>query len=257
MAPVSEAATPHIENEPPVNRREIVKRILPQNVRVFIYDGKIAKRTASGVVVGSEPTARGSYSYVVTNAHVLDGPKLAEPRLTVVVDVNGEPMEHLAEPVAIGKAPEMDLALLRVRGVQLEAAQLANTHELELGDDVVVVAAPFGRALSLSGGMISQLEVDPKSRLPVMLKTDAPIGYGASGGGVYSLSTGKLLAIVEGYRTAKFGFAVEKQDFSFDLPMPGETFAAPSAKVRAFLQANGFERFVGTGRETANARAAL
>ena len=44
-----------------------------------------------------------------------------------------------------------------------------------------------------------------------MVKTDAPIGYGASGGGIFSLETGKLLAIVEGYRTAKVGFAVAEQ----------------------------------------------
>jgi serine protease Do len=78
----------------------------------------------------------------------------------------------------------------------------------------------------------------------VMLKTDAPVGYGASGGGVFSASTGRLLAIIEGYRTAKIGFALEQQDYSFDVPMPGETFAAPTAKVRFFLKKNGFDRFV-------------
>jgi serine protease Do len=77
-----------------------------------------------------------------------------------------------------------------------------------------------------------------------MLKTDAAIGYGASGGGIYSRVTGKLLAIVEGYRTAKVGFAVAEQTYSFDVPMPGETFGAPSAKVRTFLSAHGFERFL-------------
>ena len=77
-----------------------------------------------------------------------------------------------------------------------------------------------------------------------MLKTDAPIGYGASGGGIFSLETGKLLAIVEGYRTAKVGFAVAEQDYSFDVPMPGETFAAPTSKVRRFLESKGFGRLL-------------
>jgi hypothetical protein len=40
------------------------------------------------------------------------------------------------------------------------------------------------------------------------------------------------------------GFAVAEQSYSFDVPMPGETFAAPSAKVRAFLEKSGFGRFV-------------
>ena len=149
--------------------------------------------------------------------------------------------------VATGSVPDMDLALLKVPGLPLEPAQLASDSEPELGDDVVVAASPFGRALSLSGGMVSQLEWDKESKKPRMVKTDAAIGYGASGGGIFSLESGKLLAIVEGYRTAKVGFAVAEQNFSFDVPMPGETFAAPTAKVRTFLQQKGFARLLGNG----------
>lgn len=226
------------------SRRDLLKRILPHNVRVFVMDGKAAKRTASGVVVGSESTSAGAFSYVLTNAHVLEAPGLAEPHLVVFVDQAIDSVEYEAEPAAMGQVPEMDLALLKVRGVLLPAAEVAPDEELELGDDVVVVAAPFGRELSLSGGMVSQVERDPKSRAPRMIKTDAPIGYGSSGGGVYSLVSGRLLAIVEGYRTAKVGFAVDQRDYSFDVPMPGETFAAPSAKVRSFLRSSGFARFL-------------
>jgi S1-C subfamily serine protease len=143
----------------------------------------------------------------------------------------------------------MDLALLRVRGVELSPAELAEDLELELGEDVVVAACPFGKALSLSGGMLSQVEWDRESKSPKMVKTDAPIGYGASGGGIFSLETGKLLAIVEGYRTAKVGFAVADKDYSFDVPMPGETFAAPTSKVRGFLQSKGFGRLLNRASE--------
>ncbi len=249
LALVSSCATPKSMPESaavaaPPSRGAVARRILPQNVRVFVLEGKSPKRTASGVVVGREATSSGAYSYVLTNAHVLDPKGLKEPSLVVVVDQGGESFEYRAETVAVGAVPEMDLALLRVRGVALEPAQLASDDELELGEDVIVVAAPFGRGLSLSGGMVSQVERDPKSNVPRMLKTDAAIGYGASGGGVYAVSTGKLLAIVEGYRTAKVGFAVAEKDFSFDVPMPGETFAAPTAKVRAFLGAKGFGRFL-------------
>ncbi|MGQ0504382.1 MAG: serine protease, partial [Myxococcaceae bacterium] len=108
------------------------------------------------------------------------------------------------------------------------------------GDVVIVLGAPYGTGLSPSGGMVSVVELSSASRAPKKLKTDAPIGYGASGGGIFSLTTGKLLAIVEGYRTAKVGFAVQEQAYSFDVPMPGETFAAPSAKVRSFLKGKGY-----------------
>ena len=78
------------------------------------------------------------------------------------------------------------------------------------------------------------------------MKTDAPIGYGASGGGVFSIPSGKLIGLVEGYRTAKVAFGgVAGSDFSFDVPMPGETFLAPPGKVRAFLARAGLARLAG------------
>src|SRR5262249_55760135 len=117
-------------------------------------------------------------------------------------------------------------------------------EELALGESVVVAAAPFGKATSLSGGLVSHLELDRRTREAQMLKTDAPVGYGASGGGVYSLGTGKLLAVVEGYRTAKVPFSVEDRDYSIEVPMPGETFAVPATKIRGFLEQSGFARLL-------------
>jgi serine protease Do len=229
----------------PPTRKEMVRRVLPHNVRLLVVEDDKVQRTASGVVVASEASKReGGVSYVLTNAHAVAevGPGAAQ--LRVAVDDRGEVTEYAAEVLVLGEVPHMDLALVRVSGVRLPAARLAGDTEPELGDDVVVVGAPFGRALSLSGGMVSQLEWDRATKRPTMLKTDAPIGYGASGGGIFSLSTGRLLAIVEGYRTATVDFAVAQQSYSFDVPMPGETFAAPSAKVRTFLSQKGYARLL-------------
>ena len=230
---------------PRPSRKELVKRILPHNVRLAIQEGGKSRRTASGVVIGNEKTPEGLVSYVLTNAHAVEMGDLKDPRLVVIVDDRAESTEFSGQVVATGSVPDMDLALLKVPGLPLTPAQLASDTELELGDDVVVAASPFGRALSLSGGMLSQVEWDKTSKVPRMVKTDAAIGYGASGGGIFSLESGKLLAIVEGYRTAKVGFAVAEQNFSFDVPMPGETFAAPSSKVRQFLHQHGFARLLG------------
>ena len=232
---------------PRPSRKDMVRRILPHNVRLAIQEGGKSRRTASGVVIGNEKTADGGLvSYVLTNAHAVEMGDLKNPRLVVIVDDRADSTEYTGQVVATGSVPDMDLALLKVPGLPLTPAQLATDTELELGDDVVVAASPFGRALSLSGGMLSQVEWDKDSKTPRMVKTDAAIGYGASGGGIFSLESGKLLAIVEGYRTAKVGFAVAEQNFSFDVPMPGETFAAPSSKVRQFLHQHGFARLLGT-----------
>jgi S1-C subfamily serine protease len=226
-----------------------MKEILGHNVRVLLYDGQDAKKTASGVVVGTEVTGGGAVSYVMTNAHALDAAGMKAPDVRVIIDRpwegdGADPVEVPAEPVAIGEVPQMDLALLRIRGVRLQPAEVAVPGDLIPGDAVVVASAPFGRSISLSGGLVSAVEWDRKSGGAQMLKTDAAIGYGASGGGIYSVETGRLLAIVEGYRTARVGVELQKEQFSFDVPMPGETFAAPATKVRAFLQQNGFARLL-------------
>ncbi|MCP3164056.1 S1 family peptidase [Myxococcus qinghaiensis] len=225
-------------------RKEMVRRILPHNVRLQITEADKVRRTASGVVVGSERSEDGVVAWVVTNAHAVVMDDLKSPTLNVLVDRRADVETHVGQVVATGQVPDLDLALVKVPGLSLPAVELADEAELELGEDVVVAASPYGRALSLSGGMLSQVEWDRESRRPRMVKTDAPIGYGASGGGIFSLETGRLLAIVEGYRTAQVDFAVREESYSFDVPMPGETFAAPSTKVRQFLQAKGFGRLL-------------
>ncbi|MCP3137988.1 S1 family peptidase [Pyxidicoccus xibeiensis] len=243
-APVVERVLAAVEAARP-SRKEMVRRILPHNVRLQVAEAGKARSTASGVVVGTERDEKGGVvAWVVTNAHAVELGHLKDPVLRVMVDRRGDVLEHTGEVVAKGQVPDLDLALVRVTGLDLPAVELADDAELELGEDVVVAASPFGRALSLSGGMLSQVEWDRETKRPKMVKTDAPIGYGASGGGIFSLETGRLLAIVEGYRTAKVDFEVQEQNYSFDVPMPGETFAAPSAKVRQFLQAKGFGRLI-------------
>ena len=149
--------------------------------------------------------------------------------------------------VAEGKVPDDDLALLAVEGEALQPAALAAGDQVEVGDDVVVVGAPYGRSLSVSAGIVSQLEVDEQdARVQKSMKTDAPIGYGASGGGVFEVPSGRLVGLVEGYRTAKVAFGgISKDDFSFDVPMPGETFLSPPTRIRAFLMQSGIGRLAG------------
>jgi len=142
---------------------------------------------------------------------------------------------------AEGKVPDEDLALLVVRGEALTPAALSGGDTVDVGDDVVVIGAPYGRALSVSSGIVSQLESDEQDpRIQHGMKTDAPLGYGASGGGVFALPSGKLVGLVEGYRTAKVAFGgLTRDEFSFDVPMPGETFLSPPAKIRAFILRSG------------------
>ena len=224
-------------------KSRVVQKALRQSVRVeVLVKGKV-ERAASGVVVATE----GDTSYVLTNQHVVQRDGLSgNASFQVVVE---RPRLHRlqARVIAEGKVPDEDLALLAVYGETLSPAQLAAEEHVDVGDDVVVVGAPYGRALSVSSGIVSQLEVDEENpRLQRAMKTDAPIGYGASGGGVFEVPSGRLVGVVEGYRTAKVAFGgLSKDELSFDVPMPGETFLAPPSKIRSFVLRAGIGRLAG------------
>lgn len=207
-------------------------------VRVqLIVKGEVV-RSATGVVVASE-TAKGpspAKSAVLTNAHVADPAGLGEVSYRVLIERQGRVVsEHPATLAGLGQVPDMDLAVLEVEGA-LDSAVLGDEQTLLLGDELVVVGAPYGKSLSVSGGMVSQLQAEEgAANTPLRytaMKTDASIGYGSSGGGVFHVPSGRLVGIVEGYRTARVNVG---EKMAFDVPMPGETFVAPITKVRAFL----------------------
>ncbi len=224
-------------------KSRVVQKALRHSVRIEVLVRGKVERTASGVVVATE----GDTSYVLTNEHVVQREGLsATASFQVVVE---RPKLHRLEArvIAEGKVPDEDLALLAVYGEALPPAQLAAEEYVDVGDDVIVVGAPYGRALSVSSGIVSQLELDEQdSRIQRGMKTDAPIGYGASGGGVFAVPSGRLVGVVEGYRTAKVAFGgLSKDEFSFDVPMPGETFLAPPSKIRAFVLRAGIGKLAG------------
>lgn len=225
------------------DRSKVVQRALRQSVRVEVLAGGKLVRAASGVVVA----AQNGSSLVLTNAHVVQREGLPpDPAFVVVVE---RPRLHrvAAQVVLQGKVPDEDMAVLSI-DEQLPTVALAAEEEVNVGDDVVVVGAPYGKALSVSSGIVSQLETDDTGPRPVQtrMKTDAPIGYGASGGGVFEVPGGRLIGLVEGYRTARVAFGgLNSDDYSFDIPMPGETFVAPPGKIRAFLARTQAARLLG------------
>jgi S1-C subfamily serine protease len=224
-------------------KSKVVHTALRQSVRVEVVVRGQVQRSASGVVVASEDHT----SYVLTNQHVVQREGLnGTASFQIVVE---RPKLHRlkARVIAEGKVPDEDLALLAVEGEALQPATIALEEQVDVGDDVVVVGAPYGRALSVSSGIVSQLETDAQdARMLRSMKTDAPIGYGASGGGVFAVPSGKLVGLVEGYRTAKVAFGgISKDDFSFDVPMPGETFLSPPGKIRSFVARSGIGALAG------------
>ncbi len=233
--PESEGSPP--ERQPPARSRSLaIKEVLPANVRISVTVDGTPLRSASGVVLAIRGSGDEKKGYVMTNAHVAALPEGKDATVEVLVDRKGETRRFPGKVIALGQVPDFDLAVIEVPGLEAGAASLVADADVELGDDVIAIGAPYGKGLSVSSGIVSQLGLDDAGAA-MEFKTDAPIGYGTSGGGIFRVSDGKLVALVEGYRTVKVSFPVAEQSYSFDVPMPGETFAAPAAKIRTFLRA--------------------
>jgi S1-C subfamily serine protease len=219
-------------------RAAAVQKVFPSAARVQILAAGELVRTASAVAFAR----KGGKTYLLTNAHVVEkGASWGSPVEFRVLPSSGEPLP--ARVAATGRAPDVDLAVLEVRG-ELAVTPLAEDDALALGDDLFVIGAPFGKGLSVAAGIVSQIEYEHaeaagKRPAPTELKTDAAIGYGSSGGGVFDVGRARLIGLVEGYRTARVAFGKNSEEYSFDVPMPGETFVAPAAKIRRFLRDSG------------------
>jgi serine protease Do len=227
----------------PNPRAATVQKVFPSAVRIRIAAAGEVVRTASGIAFAHD----GGKTYVLTNAHVVEPSRAWKAPVEIRVLPSGGQPALLANVAARGQVPDADIAVLEVPGA-LPVTPIASDDGLELGDDLVVIGAPFGKGLSVAAGIVSQVEYDFSENAatpaaPKAMKTDAAIGYGSSGGGVFDVPNGRLVGLVEGYRTARVAFGKE-EEYSFDVPMPGETFVAPAAKLRRFLGEKGLSRLL-------------
>jgi S1-C subfamily serine protease len=154
----------------------------------------------------------------------------------VVVVPPGGGRRLRGEVIAVSR--EDDLAVVEVRGATLPAVSVQGP--VSLGQEVWVVGFPWGRRLTLVSGVVSQLALDEESLAiegPARM-VDASVSYGVSGGGVFDVTTGALVALVEGYRTARVTLRNTTEP-AFDMPVAGETTVVPGPVILRFLEAQG------------------
>ena len=132
--------------------------------------------TGTGVVISED-------GYVVTNAHVIydsvNGYELAS-EISVLHGDNS----YIAE--VIGYDVDCDLAVLKIEADGLTAAELGNSDELNLGEDVTAIGNPLGLDLmnTVTKGIISGLNrnITINDKTMNLIQTDTAINSGNSGG---------------------------------------------------------------------------
>jgi serine protease Do len=227
------------------SRQQVLQRILPATVQISLEQEGRRFRSGSGVVIASRTSDAGTECFVLTSGHTLAG--LAEPQqIFVLLDRHhGKKTKVRARVLARQDTKDLDLALLQADAPQCMAADLGG--EPALGDTIWVVAFPWGREMTLVGGVVSQLNVETSAagESGPRLMVDASVSYGASGGGVFDATTGRLVGLVEGYHTARVSFKNDATGRYIDVPVPGETYVAPLADIRRFLTETGHAGLLG------------
>jgi len=216
------------------NREDVIEQIVPSSVQIVLERGGQRFRSGSGVAIAARQSERGTECFVLTSGHTLSR-RSDEDRVFILFGRHHSAgKKEAAVVVAHRDTGELDLALLRAPASECVPAQFGDPPSL--GDPIWVVAYPWGRNMTLVGGIVSQVNLDQsgdRATAPRFI-VDASVSYGSSGGGVYD-AAGLLVGVVEGYRSARVSFEGNASPQYITVPVPGETYVVPLADLRRFL----------------------
>ncbi|MFJ8183194.1 trypsin-like peptidase domain-containing protein [Streptomyces sp. NPDC096105] len=183
----------------------IAAQALPSVVTLHVSGGGRAG-TGTGFVLDDR-------GHILTNDHVVE-PAGADGDITVTFH-SGD----TAEAAVVGRDSGYDLAVVRVKGVRgLTPLPLGNSDNVQVGDPVVAIGAPFDLAGTVTSGIISARErpitaggeKGDGSDVSYVdaLQTDAPINPGNSGGPLLD-GKGRVVGINSAIRSADGGLDPE------------------------------------------------
>ncbi|MCX4764796.1 trypsin-like peptidase domain-containing protein [Streptomyces sp. NBC_01275] len=179
----------------------IAARALPSVVTLHVT-GSQESGTGTGFVLDS-------LGYILTNNHVVE-PAGGDGEISVVF--NGG---QTAKAEVVGRDSGYDLAVVKVGGVKgLKPLFLGNSDNVQVGDPVVAIGAPFDLEGTVTSGIISAKErpitaggeSGDGSDVSYVdaLQTDAPINPGNSGGPLLD-AQGRVIGINSAIRSAADG----------------------------------------------------
>lgn len=153
----------------------------------------------SGFIIGAD-------GLVLTSAHVITGARRVTVRLS-------DRREFRA--TVLGSDPLTDVAVLRIAARGLPVIEPGHVEQLQVGDAVVAIGAPFGLEQSLSHGIVSAMgrSIAGVTAVP-HIQTDAPVNPGHSGGPLLDAQ-----AAVVGMNATIYSISGGSQGLSFAVPI--------------------------------------
>jgi S1-C subfamily serine protease len=161
--------------------------------------------------------------HIITNNHVVSGAQEVDVRF---VDGN------IYSAKVIGTDPFNDIAVLQITDDFTEETlvplPLANSADLEVGQQIIAIGNPFGLSNTMTSGIVSQVgrllpNRDAGYSIPSVIQTDAAINPGNSGGPMLNLE-GQVIGINTAIQstTGEFsgiGFAVPSNTIKRIVPV--------------------------------------
>lgn len=177
--------------------KKVENSVVQINAKVSTTNSNII---INGSPLESQSTRLGSgfvydtQGHIITNHHVVDGAQIVDVRF---VDGN------IYSAKVIGTDPFNDVAVLQITDdfseETLTPLPLANSAELEVGQQIIAIGNPFGLSNTMTTGIVSQIgrllpNHDAGYSIPGVIQTDAAINPGNSGGPMLNLE-GQVIGI--------------------------------------------------------------
>lgn len=174
--------------------------------------------------------------YVLTNNHVIANAQQIQATTQSGVTLDAE---------LVGADAELDIAVLKVsdfKGHTVEAAELGNSSDIEIGDWAIAIGNPLGLSNTVTAGIVSALGRDMpnpevNSLFHSLIQTDAAINPGNSGGPLVN-ALGQVIGMntLIANNAEGLGFAININDIKLVLPQLIESGTFTRAWLGVYIQ---------------------